>query len=77
MSDAQLQDLNDDLSDTCKPTTGWTIEDSFYLDASLGGVLKHQLVRSMQSDTAHMDELTALLKENQLLKDQLKKCKGH
>lgn len=78
MSDQQLEDLNDELDDKCRPTQAWTIEDYFYHHAALGGVLKRRLIRSMLSDTQHMNELTALLKENQLLRDQLKKkCGPH
>jgi hypothetical protein len=76
VSDQQLEDLNDELDDKCRPTQGWTIEDGFYHHAAVGGVLKRRLIRSMDSDTQHMRELTALLKENQLLRDQLKKKCG-
>jgi hypothetical protein len=84
ISDQELEDLNNDLSEVCKPVEGWTTKDQLYRALALDGVLSERLLQSMKSDTQHVNEATdlyaevkALRSENQRLRDQLKKAGAH
>jgi len=39
ISDQELEDLNNDLSEVCKPVEGWTTKDQLYRALALDGVL--------------------------------------
>jgi hypothetical protein len=84
ISDEELEALDNELSELCRPVQGWTTKDQLYRALAMTGVLSERLLRSMNSDTQHTEEVAklyremkALRSENQRLRDQLKKTGAH
>lgn len=84
LSDQELEDLNNELSEVCKPKQGWTTKDQLYRALALDGILSERLLRSLNSNTRCAQEATELYgqikilrSENGKLRDQLKKSNTH
>jgi hypothetical protein len=78
ISDEELEALNNELSEVCRPVQGWTTRDQLYRALAMTGVLSERLLRSMNSDTQHLQqwteevkEIKSLRSENQLLSERL------
>jgi hypothetical protein len=72
MSDDELDDVRAELSDACAPKEGWTIEDGFYRDAALAGVLNRLLLRTRINATKTMQEDTEAFRTLAERRDEMK-----
>lgn len=76
ISDQELEDLSDELREICRPAQGWTTKDQLYRALALNGVLGERLLRSMKSDTQHMQEATDLYAEIKSLRGENQRFPG-
>jgi hypothetical protein len=72
MSDDELDDVRAELSVACAPKEGWTIEDGFYRDAALAGVLNRLLLRTRINANKTMQEDTEAFRTLAQRRDEMK-----